>query len=385
MPRTESAARQQHHAGLVGQLEQQFVGLDRAHHPFDEFRPDRLAAELLDIEQRVVVDCVRVIALRCNADLPVQRGLAAADQPLHRVLVVVRRIHQREQREQHHLHLLRRRQASRVVQRHGAAVRDQAVDELELLRLGGDRAVALVQLLALRLRQLADLQVEDVIAVRGDHAQAPAGRAEILGERIHQDGVPRTHREQRDKVVGKGAVDIVGQDDQVRALFDDRGQVFQALVAHAHRGRVARVDQEEGLDLGVAQLVQFLVRVLPARFGIGVDGQLHQLVVVQLRDLDIRREDRHAQRDGVAGLEQVVLADGVEQVCHRRGAALDREQVELADERMAADHLLADVLADDDLGQLQHAVRHRIVAGEDAFAHLVEEITGVQAELVAHV
>ncbi|MNU01359.1 hypothetical protein D3C72_2447370 [compost metagenome] len=81
----------------------------------------------------------------------------------------------------------------------------------------------------------------------------------------------------------------------------------------------------------------------------------------------------------------MVLANGVEQVGHRRGAAFNREQVEIADERMVADHFLADVLADHDLRQLQHAVRHRVVAGQDAFAHLVEEITGVQAELVAHV
>jgi hypothetical protein len=81
----------------------------------------------------------------------------------------------------------------------------------------------------------------------------------------------------------------------------------------------------------------------------------------------------------------IVLAQRVEDIGHRRGAAFDREDVELTDERMLADHLAAQVLADDDLRELQHAIRHRVVRGQDAFAHFVQEIAGRQTQLIAHV
>ncbi|MCY1365751.1 hypothetical protein D9M69_526130 [compost metagenome] len=104
-----------------------------------------------------------------------------------------------------------------------------------------------------------------------------------------------------------------------------------------------------------------------------------------MRDLDVGREDRHAQRDGVAGRQQVVLAQAVEQVGHGGGAAFHRVHVELAHEGVGADHFLVDVLAHDDLGQAQHAVGHRVVAAQDGLAHLVDEVAGRQAQLVAHV
>ncbi|MNY54313.1 hypothetical protein D3C86_1901690 [compost metagenome] len=52
---------------------------------------------------------------------------------------------------------------------------------------------------------------------------------------------------------------------------------------------------------------------------------------------------------------------------------------------MRADHLPADVLLDDFFAEPQHPVRHRVVAGHEALAHLIEEVATVQPELVAHI
>ncbi|KAG0753022.1 hypothetical protein G6F22_021626 [Rhizopus arrhizus] len=108
MHRPEPFARQQHHACFFGQPEQQFVGLDIGQQPFDEFRTD-LAAHLLHVEQRVVIDDVLVYRVGCSSHAAIQRGLAPSNQPLHGCLVMIRGIHKRKQRKKHQLHLLRRR------------------------------------------------------------------------------------------------------------------------------------------------------------------------------------------------------------------------------------------------------------------------------------
>jgi hypothetical protein len=58
-----------------------------------------------------------------------------------------------------------------VVQRNGAAVGDQAVDELQLVRLRRDRLVARMQFLLHFLRQLGEQPVEHVVAMRRDRAE----------------------------------------------------------------------------------------------------------------------------------------------------------------------------------------------------------------------
>jgi membrane-bound lytic murein transglycosylase MltF len=81
----------------------------------------------------------------------------------------------------------------------------------------------------------------------------------------------------------------------------------------------------------------------------------------------------------------MILTHRVEDIRHRCRAALDGEHVELAHERMLADHFLAQVLRDDDLGELQHPIRYGIVRGKNAFTHFVEKIRSRQTQLVAHI
>ena len=67
-------------------------------------------------------------------------------------------------------------------------------------------------------------------------------------------------------------------------------------------------------------------------------------IAVEVSDLDVGRECRHRQRDGVAAMQQVVLHQRIEDVTHRRGAALDGKDVELAGRRSPVAHLLGEEL-----------------------------------------
>lgn len=96
----------------------------------------------------------------------------------------------------------------------------------------------------------------------------------------------------REKVVGEGPKDVIGQQDQVEPLRDDRGNLREAEGVNFDRRRAARVYHEERLHGWVRQLGQLRFRMLPATHIIRVHADLDQLVIVQVRDLDLGREDR---------------------------------------------------------------------------------------------
>ena len=158
------------------------------------------------------------------------------------------------------------------------------------------------------------------------------------------------------------------------------------LLPHRDRRRVARIDQEERLDLRVGQLVDLAVGILPGVHAVlvhlaGVHRHELEPVLVELRHLDIGREDRRADGDGVAALDQAVDLQAVEDVAHRRRAAFHREQVEAALGRAVVAHLLHQIGVHHLLGVMQHAVGHRIVVADDAVGELVHEGVAVEAEL----
>ncbi|MNQ63677.1 hypothetical protein D3C85_780690 [compost metagenome] len=110
----------------------------------------------------------------------------------------------------------------------------------------------------------------------------------------------------------------------------------------------------------------------------GIDRDNLELEALQMRDLDVRREGRQEQRDGVALLQQAVLQQRVEDVAHGRRAALDRKQVELAPGRTAVAHFLDQVVMDDLFGMHQRARRHGIVVADDAVGQFVDPLVGVE-------
>ena len=204
----EAAARQQDDARFLGQAEQGFVRFEFFQQPLRKLHAMHLRGQRLHVQQVVVAHGIGVVHHR-QAQFAVQRFLAAQHDALHRLLVLLLFIHQREQREQGHLRLHGRGQAGRVVQRHRAAVGHQAVDEFQLARLRGDRVIARIELLLDGFRQLGNLVVEHIVFMRGHHAHAPAGRAEVFRERVHEDGVERANGEQRDEIVDKGAIHVI--------------------------------------------------------------------------------------------------------------------------------------------------------------------------------
>ena len=191
-------------------------------------------------------------------------------------------------------------------------------------------AVALVQQLLDRLGMRRDHLVEDVVLVDRDRAEAPAGAAEVLAVGVDADGVLRELAHQRAEARHEGAVDVVGQQDEIRPLLEHGPDLLDRLGRERHGVRVARVDDEERLDLRVEELLELLIRVLEPVLLLRVHLDELEVVVLQVRHLEVRREDRHAERDRVAGVEDPVALQRLEDVAHGGGAALDRVELELA-------------------------------------------------------
>lgn len=208
-----------------------------------------------------------------------------------------------------------------------------------------------------------------------DHAEPPAGAAEILGVGVGADGVPRQVAEERLEVRDEGAVDVVRQDDQVRPLgvhqVDD---LLDRLREEGTGRRIARIDEEERLDLRILQRLQVLVRELEAVLLLGADENRLQVVVLELRHLEIGGEDRRAEGDGVAGIEQALVLQRLEDVAHGRGAALDRVEVELHVRAVAGTHRPHEIFVGNGLVVDEGAIRHRVVVADDAVGQLVDEV-----------
>ncbi len=140
------------------------------------------------------------------------------------------------------------------------------------------------------LRELGDRLVEDVVLVDADHAEAPPGASEVLREGVDEDRVVREVRRERAEAGDEGAVDVVGQDHEVRTLGpDDLDDLVDGRLLDRHRGWVGRVDDEERLDGRVFELLDLLLAVLP-----GVAPVLGELVLDHLDQLELEvLEPRH--------------------------------------------------------------------------------------------
>ena len=72
------------------------------------------------------------------------------------------------------------------------------------------------------------------------------------------------------------------------------------------RERIARIDDEERLDLRVEELLELFIRVLKLVLLLRMHLDEVKVVVLQMRHFDVGREDRHAERYRVAGIENSV-------------------------------------------------------------------------------
>ena len=151
------------------------------------------------------------------------------------------------------------------------------------------------------------------------------------------------------------------------------------LLAHRHAARIAGIDDEERLDLRIFELLDLLVGELEAVLLRRCDVHDLEVVILEVRHLEVGREDRRAERDGVAREQQPVGLQRLEDVAHRGGAALDRVEVELAGWARLAAHRPHQIFVHDPLVVDEHAVGHRIVVADDRVDKLVHE--GVRLEL----
>jgi hypothetical protein len=124
---------------------------------------------------------------------------------------------------------------------------------------------------------------------------------------------------------------------------------------------------------------------LPASRGVGFYVDFDELEVVQHRDFQVGREDRHPDCDLVARDEQAVLAHSIEHVGDRRRAAFSREQIEGVGGQLPADHPAHEIMLGDAFGDRQDTRRCRIFARQDARYHFVQEVGGGKAKLVTHI
>ncbi len=347
---------------------------------------DVLAAPALEVERLVVGRAQRVVR-HLDAEPPAERLQTVAADLLAPELVGVLLVEQREEREERHLELLGPRQAGRVVQGDGPAVGHHAVDELELLRLGGQRPVPRVQGVGILLRQVGDDLVEDVVLVDRHDTEPPARAAEVLGEGVDEDRVVRQLRREGPESVDEGAVDVVGQQNQVGALLlDEPDQPVDALLLDRDRAGVRRIDDEERLDLRILELGDLRVGILPAVVALRshpalLDRNDLELELLQVRNLEVGDENRSSQRDRVPLVENPVGHQRLEDVDHRGGAALDREEVVLSRDRPAPGHLAIEVLVHDSLHVRQHAIGNRIVVADHGVGQLPDEAVRVELQL----
>ncbi|KRD64991.1 hypothetical protein ASE71_28685 [Ensifer sp. Root954] len=365
---------------VLGKPEGNVERVDVVLHPGDDILADIFAQPELEVDDAViVVEIDARIGLDPHALDQVPEALGAdGDAGL---LVSLLDVHQLDQAEERHHHLLGQRQAGGVVQRHVAAVGDDAVDELHLARLRRHRLVAFFEELLDRFTMGLDLLVEDVVLGDGNDAEAPAGAAEVLRIGVDADRVARQMPKQRLEARNEGAVDVVRQHDQVGALLvDEVDKALDRIRIHRHGGRVAGVDQEQRLHLGVLQRLDVFVGELEPVLLLGADVDGLEIVVLQLRHFEIGREDRRSERDRVAGVKQAGVLQCLEDVAHGGGAAFDRVKVELCLRSVAGAHRPHQVFVGDDLVVVQRPIGNRIVVADDRVRELVHEGVRIEAE-----
>src|SRR5215475_13919984 len=122
-------------------------------------------------------------------------------------------------------------------------------------------------------------------------AKPPARRAEVFRIRVDPDRVLRQLAEQGAEIVDERSVYVVGQQHQIRTfvLYQIR-ELADGLLAQRHAGGIARVDDEEGLDLRILEFLDFVIGELKAVFLRRRDMHDLEVVVLQMRHLEIRRK-----------------------------------------------------------------------------------------------
>src|SRR5207249_1531564 len=222
-------------------------------------------------------------------------------------------------------------------------------------RLEGEPAVALVQQFLDRLGMRRDHLVEDVVLVDRDRSEPPPGAAEVLAVGVDSDGVLRELSHQRTEARDERAIDVVGQQDQIVPLLEHLPDFLNRVWRKRDSERIARIDDEECLDLRVEELYYLFIRILKPLLLLRMYLDVMEVVVLQMRHLQVGREDRYPERYRVAGVENPVGFQRLENVAHRGGAPFYRIDLELAFRPRVSAHGPLQVLVNDLFVMHQHA------------------------------
>src|SRR5436190_8269026 len=151
-----------------------------------------------------------------------------------------------------------------------------------------------------------DHLVEDVVLVDRDRSEPPPGAAEVLAVGVDADRVLGELSHQRTETRDEGAIDVVGQQDQVGPFLEHGPDFLNRVWRKRDSERIARIDDEERLDLRVEELFDLFIRVLKLLFLLRMYLYVMEVVVLQMRHLQVGREDRYPERYRVAGVENPI-------------------------------------------------------------------------------
>ena len=101
-------------------------------------------------------------------------------------------------------------------------------DEAQIAWHGGERDVARIEVFFLCLGLCCGCSVEDVTVMQGDNAEAPARGAEEYRKRVDAERIARAFGEDGDKVVGKCAVYVIGNDKKTRLVLATKSTVVSS-------------------------------------------------------------------------------------------------------------------------------------------------------------
>src|SRR4029079_17842919 len=139
---------------------------------------------------------------------------------------------------------------------------NDAVDESELAWLEGEAAVAFVQQFLDGLGMRGNHFIEDVVLVDRDRSEPPAGAAEVLAVRIDANRVLRELSHQRTKAWDERTIDVVREQDEVGPLLEHGPYFLDRLGRKRDGKRIPRINNEEGLDFRIEELLDLFIRIL---------------------------------------------------------------------------------------------------------------------------
>ena len=174
------------------------------------------------------------------------------------------------------------------------------------------------------------------------------------------------------KAIHEGAVYIVSQDNQIRAVILDNGSnAVKGILPDLLRAGVARVNYKESLNRRILEFVDFRIGVLPIIFRVSFDLDGHQSEVINVRNFEVGSEDRRTQRDLIPLAEQLVFNKGIKAITHSCSTAFSGEEVVDTRRDLAVTQRLYEKVAHNLLNVHEHSFGSRVIISDRA-AHQFE-------------